>query len=148
MDLEIKGKKVLITGSSRGIGAAIARQFLIEGADVVITSRGSKQLFNTESSLKKEFGDLRVRAEICDCTNIDSLLELKSNIGKYYNDLDMVISNVGDGESVSDPLPDFNQWKKIWDINFESALHTARTFLPLLWRHLELLLIIQQLRQR
>jgi 3-oxoacyl-[acyl-carrier protein] reductase len=46
--------------------------------------------------------------------------------------VDVVVVNVGDGRSVPDPLPDDEQWKKTWNSNFESALKTARTFLPML----------------
>jgi len=42
------------------------------------------------------------------------------------------VVNVGDGRSVSDALPDDEQWQKTWSSNFESALQTARTFLPML----------------
>jgi 3-oxoacyl-[acyl-carrier protein] reductase len=48
MDLGLANKKVLITGSSRGIGLAIAKLFLEEGAIVCMTSRGSNDLFNNE----------------------------------------------------------------------------------------------------
>jgi len=132
MNLGLKGKKALITGGSRGIGAAIAKRLLIEEADVVIVSRGSKQLLKTETDLKRSFGDSRIYAEICDCTRSDSLLELRSRVKDRFGNLNIVIANIGNGTSVSDPLPDDHQWKKTWEVNFESALHTARTFLPML----------------
>jgi len=56
-----------------------------------------------------------------------------------------VVANIGDGRSVSDPLPDSVQWKKTWDNNFESALHTARTFLPLLKKSKGCLLFISSI---
>ena len=43
MDLGLGGKKVLITGGSRGIGFAVARAFLAEGADVVIAARDAER---------------------------------------------------------------------------------------------------------
>lgn len=132
MDLELKNKKVLVSGASRGIGTAIAERFLLEGADVVIVSRGSDLLFSNEKRLKDRFGKSRVFAEICDCTNPESLIFLKNRILQRWNLLDVVVANIGDGRSVPDPLPDELQWEKTWEINFNSALHTARTFLPIL----------------
>ncbi len=132
MDLELSGKRVLITGASRGIGAAIARRFLMENANVVIVSRGSDDLFINEKKLQEEFGKSRIYAETCDCTSPSSLMKLQENVQKKMNGLDIVVANIGDGRSVPDPLPSDEQWKKTWNNNFESGLHTARTFIPLL----------------
>jgi len=132
MDLGLKNKKVLVTGASRGIGRAIAERFLAEGADVVIVSRGSDLLFSTEKRLKDNFGESRVFAQVCDCTNSESLLHLKEKVKQQWDRLDVVVANIGNGRSVPDPLPDEQQWEKTWDINFISALYTARAFLPLL----------------
>jgi len=49
-----------------------------------------------------------------------------------WGGIDIVVANVGDGQSVADPLPDDMQWNKTWETNFESSLYTARTFLPML----------------
>ena len=132
MDLGLTNKRVLITGASRGIGAAMANGFLQEGANTCIVSRGSEQLYETEKELQIAFGEERVFAERCDCANPESLAVLRNRMSEKWGGIDIVIANIGDGRSVSDPLPDDMQWKKTWDINFESALHTARTFLPML----------------
>jgi 3-oxoacyl-[acyl-carrier protein] reductase len=132
MDLGINSKRVLITGASRGIGAAIAHGFVEEGANAYIVSRGSEYLYETESSLIEKFGEDRVVADVCDCTDPKSLESLKERIEIQWNGIDIVVANIGDGRSVSDPLPDDAHWKRTWDNNFESALHTARTFLPML----------------
>jgi 3-oxoacyl-[acyl-carrier protein] reductase len=145
MDLGLKGKKALVTGGSRGIGAAIAERLLEEDADAIIVSRGSDQLFSTEKNLKNKFSDNRVYAEVCDCTKADSLELLKSKIEQRWDGLDIVIANIGDGRSVSDPLPDDQQWTKTWENNFESALHTARTFLPMLQKSKGCLLFVSSI---
>jgi 3-oxoacyl-[acyl-carrier protein] reductase len=123
---------VLITGASKGIGAAIAKTFLDENAKTYIVSRGSESLYKTQASLEKQFGKDQVIADECDCKDPIELLGLKKRIEERWNGLDIVIANVGDGRSVLDPLPDETQWKKTWENNFESSLHTARTFLPML----------------
>ena len=132
MDLFVTNKRVLITGASRGIGAAIAKGFLDEGAKVCIVSRGSEQLDQTKKELEAAFGKGVVVAEVCDCTQPSSLKDLKDRVQKRWQGLDIVIANIGDGRSVPDPLPDNEQWQKTWNNNFGSALHTARTFLPML----------------
>jgi len=132
MDLNLKDKRVLVTGSSRGIGLEIARNFLHEGARVIISSRGKNRLEQIEKELIAEYGKKNISTFVCDHSNIDDVKILFKNIEKQYFGLDIVVSNVGDGRSVSDALPDDEQWKKTWNSNFESTLQTARTFLPML----------------
>jgi len=131
MDLELKQKKVLVTGASRGIGLAIARQFLNEGARVCIVARTEKPLHQVEVSLGK-IKNADLWAHSCDCTDTSSLLNLKMAIESRWGGLDILIANIGDGRSVPDVLPDDDQWKKVWSSNFDSTLQTTRTFLPLI----------------
>lgn len=145
MDLGLNDKRVLVTGASRGIGAAVAERFLEEGARALIVSRGSPQLFATESVLRDRFDDSRVAAETCDCTDPESLQLLRNRIDKEWAGLDVVVANIGDGRSVPDPLPDDEQWKRTWSNNFESALHTARTFLPMLRKSKGCLLFVSSI---
>jgi 3-oxoacyl-[acyl-carrier protein] reductase len=132
MHLNLNSKKVLITGASKGIGLAIAESFLQEDAKTCLVSRGSNALFKNEKKLQNDFGLKNTFAYKCDCTNIESLNSLKDEIGNRWGDLDVVVVNVGDGRSVPDALPDNEQWQQTWNSNFESALQTARIFLPML----------------
>ncbi len=145
MELGLTGKRVIVTGASRGIGAAIARQFLQEKAQVQLISRGSEQLYNTEDELQKLFGADKVKAQKCDCTDASALAELQRAVKKSWQGVDIVVANIGDGRSVTDPLPDDVQWQNTWNTNFESALLTARTFLPLLQQSKGCLLFISSI---
>ena len=132
MDLGLLGKKVLITGSSQGIGKSIAYSFLEEGADVVITSRKKSQLDELEAELRRKYGENRVISTTCDCSDNNSLYYLNSFISSRWGLLDIVVANVGCGVSVSDAIPSDERWVQTWSSNFESALYTSRIFLPIL----------------
>jgi len=119
MDLGLKDKIVLITGASKGIGASIAEGFLKEGAHVIIVSRGSDKLYEVERFLKERYPNSKIYAEKCDCTNKNSLNDLKVKLERLIGSLDIVVSNIGDGRSVVDVIPDSEQWEKTWSINFE-----------------------------
>ena len=132
MNLDLDNKRVLITGSSKGIGYAIANHFLDEGANVLLVARNMENLKSAENKLTKKYGENRVWSRPCDCTKTESLQELHESIKANFGGVDIVISNIGDGRSVPDAIPEDDQWQRLWNINFESALLTSRTFLPML----------------
>ena len=65
MNLNLKNKKVLITGASSGIGLAIAEEFLKEDAITCLTSRGSSELIENVSRLEQIYGKSKVFSERC-----------------------------------------------------------------------------------
>ena len=132
MNLDLEKKRVLVTGASRGIGAATAHSFLQEGAKTYLVSRGSNSLYQTKSQLSQKFSDKNLEVDECDCTDQNSLLELSERVREKWGGLDILVANVGDGASVDDALPNALQWEKTWKNNFEASLFTARTFLPML----------------
>ena len=145
MNLKLEHKKVLITGASRGIGLSIAKTFLNERATICMVSRGSQNLFDNEKSLQHQYGDSKIFASKCDCTNRLSLKALRKEVENKWSNLDTLVVNVGDGRSVSDSLPNNDDWQKTWNNNFESALLTAREFLPMLEKSMGCLLFISSI---
>jgi len=132
MKLELVQKNFLVTGASRGIGRAIAERLLREEANVWLTARGQEQLEQTIKELGLRFGEGRVIGCPTDCADESALQELLQQITKKWNRLDGVVANVGDGRSVSDAIPNTEQWSKVWQTNFDTALNSARVVLPLL----------------
>jgi 3-oxoacyl-[acyl-carrier protein] reductase len=132
VDLGLKNKRVLVTGSSRGIGFEIAKHFLQEGAKVIISSRGQEQLTQAQAELITEYGKENISVSACDFSNVDDINILFGHIEKRYSGLDIVVSNIGDGRSVLDTIPSKQHWQRVWDVNFETGLNTARIFLPML----------------
>ena len=136
MDLGLTHKRFLVTGASRGIGKAIAAAFLAEGSRVALVARGEVPIRQTALELSHQAEAGNVLDFVADCTDEIVLKKVCEQIIKKWGGLDGVIANVGDGRSVPDPIPDVEQWSKIWSTNFETALNTARVFLPLLQKSL------------
>ena len=82
--------------------------------------------------MAQQFGSGQILGLVGDCADANSLSERVSELEKAWGGLDGVVANVGDGRSVPDPVPDAEQWSQVWQTNFETALTTTRTCLPLL----------------
>jgi len=130
MNLGLYNRKFVVTGASRGIGYSIANQFLEEGASVCLVSRDILVLESAADRLIRKHGRDRVIHYNADCCSLQQMEFLEKQIANDWETIDGVIANVGDGRSVSDPIPPPSQWKDVWDKNFETVLCTARAFLP------------------
>lgn len=86
-------RRVLVTGSGRGIGAAIARRFAQEGASIYLTARGEEELTNTRAELGSLTSD--VRASIVDLTKPDAAKKLIAEIESGWAALDILVTNAG-----------------------------------------------------
>ena len=77
MDLHLKDKVVVITGSSRGIGRATAKAFAAEGCRLVLSARSPSALTEAETSLRA--AGAKVAAQVADVTNPDQAAQLVSD---------------------------------------------------------------------
>jgi 3-oxoacyl-[acyl-carrier protein] reductase len=132
MDLGLTEKRVLITGSSRGIGLAIAEGFLKEQSRVMLTSRNCQDLEELQVKLSRKFPTLEIMTFECDFTHSDAVVRLKEQVLKVWGGVDIVVANVGSGRSVPDPIPSKEHFEKAFCLNFDASVSTAREFYPLL----------------
>jgi NAD(P)-dependent dehydrogenase (short-subunit alcohol dehydrogenase family) len=108
MDLQLAGKKALITGGSRGIGKAITRQLALEGVDCVICSRNEITLKETALELSKETGR-NIYPIVADTRDLDSIQNLVEKAAEKLGQIDILINN---GARVSGGEPeDFHHVK-------------------------------------
>lgn len=145
MDLGIANKRILVTGSSRGIGLAIADTFLQEGARVMLLARTQSALQEAADRLSAVHGQSRVLFSPIDCTDASLWPTVVSAIEAAWGGLDVVVANVGDGRSVPDPLPEAKHFAHAWRNNFTTAEVTARATLPLLVDSVGCLLFISSI---
>lgn len=130
MDLKLTGKVVLVAGSTRGIGRAIAAAFLAEGASVTVTGRDEKTLASTAAELSKAGGTDRVHTFVGDLTDTHICEEcVKTTIGQWHR-VDVLVSNIGEGTGSVGWATDDEEWRYKLDQNFYSALRIVRAVIP------------------
>ena len=91
MDLELKGKTAIITGGSRGIGKAIAREFGREGVDVALVSRGREALEETAAELGRETGAKYV-VITADTSDDGSVRDMVQEAARELGHLDILVN--------------------------------------------------------
>jgi 3-oxoacyl-[acyl-carrier protein] reductase len=130
--MKLKNLNALITGGSQGLGKVIAEFFLREGANVVICSRGEKELLATRDELAKKFPAQKVFAKTCDVSNEAQVNELVAFALRELGSLQVLVLNagiygpMGATESVS-----LDEWKRALDINLYGVLLPCRAVIPL-----------------
>lgn len=89
----LQGRRALVTGASRGIGAAVARKLAEQGADIVLAARSIGPI----EALAEELGDTGVRALAVptDMTDRDALRELMDRVGEEFGGLEILVNNAG-----------------------------------------------------
>ncbi|MFD2965936.1 SDR family NAD(P)-dependent oxidoreductase [Sphingobacterium bambusae] len=126
MDLQLKGKRVFISGSTQGIGLAIAQQLLSEGASVIINGRDETKTKQTLDRLKEEFPQGDIHAIQADFCKIDEVEKLLNELG----DVDILVNNVGifgidDFYTTAD-----KDWYTYFEVNVMSGMRLSRRLLP------------------
>jgi NAD(P)-dependent dehydrogenase (short-subunit alcohol dehydrogenase family) len=98
--LRLDGKRALITGATKGIGADIARTFAAAGASLVLSGRDRAELSAAESALTQEYG-CRVNTATVDLAEPDAPMNLARRAAEAFGGLDILINNAG----ISHPQP-------------------------------------------
>jgi len=126
----LKGKSALVTGSTSGIGLAMARALAAEGANVTINGFGDKDAIEKErSSIEKDFG-VKVAYSAADMTKPAEIADMIHASERTFGTLDILVNNAGI-QYVS-PIEEFpiEKWDQIIGINLSSAFHTIRAAIP------------------
>jgi 3-hydroxybutyrate dehydrogenase len=126
----LKGKSALVTGSTSGIGLAIARALAAQGANVTINGFGDKDAIETErSKIEKDFG-VKSQYSAADMTKPAEIADMIHTAEKTFGSLDVLVNNAGIQHVA--PIEEFpiEKWDQIIAINLSSAFHTIRAAVP------------------
>jgi 3-oxoacyl-[acyl-carrier protein] reductase len=123
MDLGIKGKSVLVTASSKGIGRAIAEAFTAEGCNVSICARNKEDLINAAAEIKKRYS-VEPAWCVCDLNSLKDIELTFDTVVKQFGQIDILINNCG-GPGTG-PFQQLSE--KSWQAAFEQILLSAVRF--------------------
>ncbi len=124
MDLELEGRNALITGSTAGIGYAIARGLAAEGASVVITGRTQASVDAALSRLQEEFPAAKAQGIAADCATAEGA----AKVFAQFAAVDILVNNLGiyDRKGFFD-IEDA-EWMRYFEVNVLSGVRFARLY--------------------
>lgn len=126
MDLELADKTVFISGSTQGIGFAVAAACAAEGAAVVLNGRSDGGVADAVARLRAEMPDAEVSgiaADLSDAAEVSALLE-------GLGDVDVLVNNTGVFDVVAFEQIDDAEWTRYFETNVMSAVRLSRALLP------------------
>ncbi len=126
MNLQLNGKKAFVSGSTQGIGFAIAQQLLNEGVSVIINGRQKSKTKRAKEKLQEQYPNANISAISADFSKKDEV----ENLLQELADIDILINNVGifevkEFENIAD-----EDWYKYFEINVMSGVRLSRQLLP------------------
>jgi NAD(P)-dependent dehydrogenase (short-subunit alcohol dehydrogenase family) len=131
---KLEGKIALITGASRGIGAAVAKRYAAEGAQVVLVARNVEGLEAVDDAIRQAGGKpaVIVPLDVTDGTKVDAL---GASLYERFGHLDILVGNAGVlGELTPLSHLDPKIWQKVMDVNVTANWRLLRICDPLLRR--------------
>ncbi|HEX4557293.1 MAG TPA: 3-hydroxybutyrate dehydrogenase [Xanthobacteraceae bacterium] len=126
----IKGKSAVVTGSTSGIGLAIAKALAEAGANVTINGFGDKAAIEAErAGIEKAFG-VKASYAPADMTKPAEIADMIRTAEKTYGSVDILVNNAGIQHVA--PIEEFpiEKWNQIIAINLSAAFHTIRAAIP------------------
>jgi NAD(P)-dependent dehydrogenase (short-subunit alcohol dehydrogenase family) len=126
MNLQLTGKSALVTGSTAGIGFAIARTLAREGASVVITGRTQDRVKAAIKTIQQEIGDTKVRGIAADLATARGSTKCIEALPA----VDVLVNNLGVYEPKAFEKITDDDWRAIIETNFMSGVRLCRHYLP------------------
>ena len=129
--MTLEGRVALVTGGSRGIGAAIARLFAREGASVAVHGRDAAALCAVQMEIAREGG--RAIEMAADLTRYDEIEAMRQGVEAAFGPVDILVANAG--ANLTPPRQALEEtteegWRASIDANLTATFLTIRSFLP------------------
>jgi NAD(P)-dependent dehydrogenase (short-subunit alcohol dehydrogenase family) len=125
MDLQLKGKTALVTGSTAGIGYATAAALLQEGADVIINARSQESVDKAAAALQAATGHMP-KSFVGDMGKAEDTARL----AQTFPNVDILVNNVGTFMAKEFVKTTDDDWEKIYQVNVLSGVRLSRAYLP------------------
>jgi NAD(P)-dependent dehydrogenase (short-subunit alcohol dehydrogenase family) len=125
MDIDLRGRRVLVTGGSKGIGLACAEAFAAEGCDLVLSARDGAALATAADAVRAK-AQVRVEVLAADLSRIEE----RERLHAAFPEVDVLVNNAGaipSGRLADIPMA---RWQQAWDLKVLGYIHLCQLYLP------------------
>jgi NADP-dependent 3-hydroxy acid dehydrogenase YdfG len=126
MNLKLEGRTALVTGSTAGIGVAIAQALASEGAHVVVNGRTQQRVDAARGEIREKMPEARIdgiAADLGSSAGCDSVV-------RKFPEIDILVNNLGIFEPKPfEQIPD-SEWNRFFEVNVMSGVRLSRAYLP------------------
>ena len=128
--MELKGKTVMITGASAGIGQGCATGFAEQGSRLLLVARRNEKLSEVATELRKNFG-VEVHTVTCDVRDAAAVGKAIDSLPKEWANIDVLVNNAGLARGL-DKIQNgsLTDWDEMIDTNVKGLLYVSRAVLP------------------
>jgi len=131
MDLQLNGRTALVTGSTAGIGFAIAKVLAEEGAQIVVNGRTDERVRDAQRRIAAETPKMQIKGVTADLSTSNGA----SKIIETFPEVDILINNVGIFEPRAFEETSDADWLKFLEVNVLSGVRLSRHYLPAMKSH-------------
>lgn len=125
----LKGKTAIVTGASSGIGIGIAKELVLEGANVVLAARRIEKLVELQQEVEA-LGKGKVLAVQTDVSNKEDVFELVRRSEETFQQVDILVNNAGQVLSGTVRSGKVEDWETMIDVNIKGVLYGIHAVLP------------------
>lgn len=129
--MKLAGKKVVISGANQGFGFAVAKKFILEGADITICARNQELLAQAQKELQTASTYAKVFAKVTDISNPSQVDDLITYAQTEMGSIDVLVANAG-VYGTKGPIEeiDWQEWSDTIDINLKGTVLQCRSVIP------------------
>lgn len=130
MELFLKGKSVIVTAASKGLGRAIATEFAREGAHVLLASRSEATLQHTVAAIKSETSNKHIDYIVCDMKDPNAIRAMVDKAVKWNGTVDVLVNNAGGPPAGKFMDMGDDDWYHAFELNLLSFIRATRVVVP------------------
>ena len=128
----LEGKVAIVTGGTRGIGLAIVKKYLQEGACVVLFGSKEETVTKAIETLKNENGEYKVSGYAPDLTSEESVREIFERVEKQFGHIDILANNAGISSKTHILAYTEEEYENVVNVNIKSVFICSKVAVPYL----------------